>query len=398
MIGSRRAPAIRRIAAAILLVACAAPGADAQETPAPEPAFEVAPRGYVQIDWRGYPDWPIPTGTGRLNHEPVEVRRARVGIDGRWQRVSFEVTVDPQDDDGVMVKDAYAQMRFTRAVRMRVGQFKVPGSREYGRSARTIDFMERAPVADTLAAGRDIGGVAFGEIGRRVTYEAGVFAGDGNGRAARAGATGAGRVEFALIDDLEVGGSVTVGRVDAVETDDPNSLLGRGASGYRFFDQVYVHGLRFRAGADAEWDRGPWRLTGEFLRTEEQRLEQGLEFEDLPRVVGTGWSLAVTRTFGRRGGGARVRWREIDASARLDAVGFDDSGPDTASGSVRPRATDIRPRSVRTATLGVSWSPSRWTRVMTNASWEHYDETRTGPEPGRSRFLTLGARLQVHLP
>jgi hypothetical protein len=45
-----------------------------------------------------------------------------------------------------------------------------------------------------------------------------------------------------------------------------------------------------------------------------------------------------------------------------------------------------------------SWQPTPWTRMMTNASWEHYDETRSGPEPGRSGFLTLGTRLQVELP
>ena len=41
--------------------------------------------------------------------------------------------------------------------------------------------------------------------------------------------------------------------------------------------------------------------------------------------------------------------------------------------------TDIRPRSVRTATLACRGSPTRWTRVMTNAAWEHYGETRSGP-------------------
>ena len=383
--------------AAVLIVAPSAGVAFAQEGNAAEPAFEIAPRGYVQLDWRGYPDWPVPTGTGRLNREPFEVRRARVGVDGRWRRVSFELTVDPQDADGVLVKDAYAQMRFTRAVRLRLGQFKLPGSREYGQSARTIDFLDRAAVADTVAAGRDIGGMLTGEIGDRLAYEGGIFAGDGNGRAGRAQATGAARLDFDAVPGLQIGASFSLGRTEAVDSEDPNSLVGRSPSGYRFFDQVYVHGLRVRSGVDAEWEPGRWRIAGEIMRADEQRLGQGLDFDDLPRAVAIGWSAAVTRTIGRAQG-RRVRWREFDVALRVDDVVFDDAGSRTDSDSVRPRATDIRRRSVVTTTLGVSWQPSVWTRVMTNASWEHYDETRAGPEPGRSRFLALGTRLQVSLP
>ena len=86
--------------------------------------FEIAPRGYIQLDWRGYPEWEVSPGTGRLAYDTLEVRRARVGVDGRVKQVSFELTLDPQDeDDGTVLKDAYAQMRFNRAVRLRVGQF-----------------------------------------------------------------------------------------------------------------------------------------------------------------------------------------------------------------------------------------------------------------------------------
>jgi hypothetical protein len=258
--------------------------------------------------------------------------------------------------------------------------------------------MERAALADSAAAGRDIGGMATGEIGDRLAYAAGLFLGDGNGRLSRAGTTGSGRVGFRIVNDVTVGGSFGLGRTEAVDTDDPNGLVGRASSGYRFFEQVYVHGRRARTGADARWARGPWRVDAELLRTDEQRLEQGLDFEDLPRVIGTGWSLAVTRELGRGGGRSRLGWRELDLGLRVDYLGFDDAGPQTGSDSVRARATDVRPRSVLTATAGVSWEPIPWTRVMTNASWERYDETRSGPRPGRAGFLVVGTRLQVALP
>ena len=385
------APATRSV---LLLLLTAASPALAQQ---PEPDFQIAPRGYVQFDWRGYPDWEVPTGTGRLNREPFETRRVRLGFDGRVKRVSFEVTVDPQDGDGVAVKDAYAQVRLSRALRLRVGQFKVPGPREYQSSARSIEFLERAALADSLAAGRDIGGMLTGEIGERLDYQAGVFAGDGNGRDERAGVTGAGRVVWHHVDDLEVGGSLGIGRTEADDTEAPNGLIGRSSSGYRFFDELYVDGWRVRGGVDGEWSPGPWRVRAEFLRADEQRRGQGLDFEDLPRAVGIGWSAAVTRQFNRREGSARRRWRELDVSLRVDRLGFDDSGGSGLE-SIRPRATNIRPRSVTSSTLGLSWRATAWTRVMTNATWESYSDARTGPRPPHDSVWAFATRLQIELP
>jgi hypothetical protein len=362
------------------------------------PEFELSPRGYIQFDWREYPDWTVPLGGDRLNRQHLEIRRARVGVDGRWKQVAFEVTVDPQDTDGVLVKDAYGQMRFSRALRLRVGQFKVPGGREYQTSARSIDFMERSALSESLAAGRDIGAMLTGEIGSRLEYQAGVFAGDGNGRGDRAGVTAAGRAEWQLAGDLDVGTSFSISRTEADDTQAPDGLIGRASSGYRFFDGLYVDGWRLRSGADAEWTPGPWRVRGEFLRTGESRHAQGLDFEDLPTAVGTGVSAEVTRQFLRRGGNNRDRWREFDISLRVDWLGFDDNGPETDRDSVRARATDIRPRSVLAGTAGVSWSPTNWTRVLTNVSREKYSDPRTGPEPGRASFWVFGTRLQLELP
>ena len=364
-----------------------------------EPSVEFSPRGYVQFDWREYPDWDVPLGTNRLNREQYEARRVRVGVDGRVKRVSFELTVDPQDADGVLVKDAYAQVRFTRAFRLRVGQFKVPGGREYQSSARSIEFLERAALSESLGAGRDIGGMLTGEIGSGFDYQAGVFAGDGNGRDERAGVTGAGRAVWHEWNDIEIGGSFGMSRTEAVDTEAPNGLLGRSSSGFRFFDELYVHGWRFRSGVDGEWSPGPWRIRGEFLRADEQRRGQGLDFEDLPRAVGTGWSAEVSRQFGRRAQNPRVfRWREVDVNLRVDRLGFDDSGPSSGLDSVRARATNIRPRRVTSSTIGASWRTTPWTRVMTNATWEKFSDSRSGPRPGRAGFWAFGTRLQIEFP
>ncbi len=177
--------------------------------------------------------------------------------------MSFEFTVDPMDDlDDTLIKDAYIQIRITRALRLRGGQFKLPGSREYGTSARSLDFLERSAFAQSIAPGRDIGGLVYGQLGRRFAYEAGLFAGDANGRNSRSGITSAGRLVWNGPRDVELAGSFTEGRTAAVDTESANGLEGRSQSGYRFFERLYVDGRRTRVGGDAQWTPGLWQLSG----------------------------------------------------------------------------------------------------------------------------------------
>jgi hypothetical protein len=364
------------------------------------PVFEVSPRGYVQFDWRGYPEWPIEPGGGRLKFDTFEIRRARIGIDGRWRRLSFEVAVDPEDvDDDTILKDAYGQFRFTRALRLRVGQFKLPGGREYQTSARTFDFIERSALSSSADAGRDVGGMLTGEIGRQFEYQVGVFAGDGQGRASRAGVTTAGRFTWAPVRDLEIGTSSSLGRTSAHESEPANGLEGETPSGYRFFDRLYVQGRRQRFEVDATFTPRAWTIAAEGLYASDQRLEQGLDFEDLPSVVARGWSLSVNRSFGRRRGDQRVRLREFDLGLRFDWLSFDDSADATGSDSVRLRATDVRERSAGTLTAGVSWQPVRWGRILGNASLERYGDARSAPEAGKTGpYVAFATRFQIELP
>ena len=394
----------RTVVAVFICTMCVRPAhaqsAQAESSPNTNGGFEISPRGYVQIDWRGYPDWNVATGSGRLEYETFGVRRARVGVDGQWRQMSFEFTVDPMDDfDDTLIKDAYVEIRFTRAVRLRGGQFKLPGSREYGTSARSLDFLERSAFAQSIAPGRDIGAMAFGELGRRFAYEAGLFAGDANGRNSRAGLTGAGRVVWNGPRDVELAGSFSEGRTAAVDTESANGLEGRSQSGYRFFERLYVDGRRTRVGGDAAWTPGRWRMTAEAMRVRDERAGQGLDLEDLPGAVGIGWSAAVTREFGRRPGPTRSRLREWTLGIRFDSLEFDDIGPETPDASVRPRASDVRARAEQTVTTGVSWNFSRWARVLGNASVERYAEARSAPDPGDpGPYWAFGMRLQIQMP
>ena len=124
-------------------------------------------QAYIQLDWRAYPESPVTPGTGRLAFNTFEFRRLRAGVNGQWRGVRFELTLDPQDVDGTLVKDAYAEFR-PGSYRIRVGQFKPPGSREYGTSARQTDFLERAALGRALSAQRDVGVALHGDLGRRI--------------------------------------------------------------------------------------------------------------------------------------------------------------------------------------------------------------------------------------
>ena len=228
-----------------------------------------------------------------------------------------------------------------------------------------------------------------GEIGRTLDYQAGLFAGDGRGRGSRAGRTSAGRVTWTIVRDLELAGTFSEGRTRAVDADPANGLAGRAPSGYRFFDRVYVKGQRIRVGADLEWSPRSWRFAAEAIRAKDERRGQGLDLEDLPGTIATGWSAAVVKQIGRRRGQARSRLREWDLGLRYDELAFDDAGPATSSDSVRPRATDVRPRAARTLTGSLSWAPARWSRVM-GERWLR--AIHRGPEPRLNQVVSATGR------
>lgn len=377
---------------AVVLVVAVTASAYGQQVPEdtarPSPSFELVPRAFIQLDWRGYPDWTVAPGTGRLDLDTFQVRRLRGGFDGQWHPVAFELTLDPQDIDGTLVKDAYAELR-AGEYRIRAGQFKPPGSREYTTAARNIDLLERAALARSLAVHRDIGVMLHGDLGVRFDYDVGVFAGDDNGSSGRSGLMGAGRLEWEPSGDLVLGIFGSEGRLRAVDEEPENGLTGRLPSGYRFFENVYVHGTRRRVGGDVEWSAGRWQFTVEALRVRDERKGQGVDVDDLTSVVGIGASVTARWRFAPR--------REI--VGRYEYLGFDDVGPTTALASVRPRAADLRARSGQAVTFGGSWRATPWARLMANTGIEWFSEPRSAPEPGRpGAYWTLGTRLQIELP
>lgn len=382
-----------RVWLATLAVISVTSAAVAQPQPAAEPraasAFTWSPTGHVQFDLRSFAHWDLEAGLPRVQRRELELRRARVGFDASWRQLRTEFSVDPFDEDGSWLKDARLELRPRRVLRLHAGHFKLPGGREYATSTRRLGFLERSSLSESLAAGRDLGGQIEWRPTGRVQVDLGAFAGDGTGREDRAGGTLAGRVALEPARDTDLGAYFSLGRTRAgLDTDAPNGINGRTAASFRFFDRLYVEGRRLRIGADVQWSPRRWRVNGEVLRFTDERRRQAADFSDLPTLVAHAAAMSL-------------KWesRRLSVGGRYEWTAFDDTGPDDEFDSVRPRASNVRARSVMAATLTGGWQFASWLTVLGELSSERFGEPRSAPVVGRQGpYLTAALRMQVALP
>jgi phosphate-selective porin len=378
--------------------------------------FEIALKGYAQGDFRSFSGWGAKEEASEesLHYPEAELRRARAGVEGRWGRLSFELTLDATEDaeKEKYLKDGYLDFKFSKGLRIRGGHFKLPVSREFLTSYEKTDFIERAILANSLGPNRDFGVMLHGDLGKRLAYQVGVFAGDGRVEDFRAGTTGAARIVVTAARGLEVGGSTSYGTVEAdprtAADPQPKGFQGRGPSGYKFFGAKFVDGTRIRAGFDAAFHRGPFGLKAEILHARDQRTGQGSTGDDLPDVFGTGWAMSGTWLVTGEKKTSNVRPRKgvmgggpgaVEIGVRFESIDFDDAGPDQGFAGSGNRARNIVPAGDRVLTGGVSWWPSEWFRVMGNVLVERFEDPLLAPEPGKQgNYVTLVGRLQFNIP
>lgn len=381
--------------------------------------IEIALEGYGQLDYLSFLNWESKDPSQPLESPDWSPARLRLGIEGHVRRLSFQFQGDFadlanfQDDQDVQrLRDAWLDVRFARSFSLRAGHQKVPVGLEWLTSARHLDFIQRSLPAHVLAPDRDWGVLLHGEIGKRLEYQAGVFAGDEYRSFRRTGTTGAGRLVLRVAKGFELGGSYAQGDV-AAQPEDPGGDLrakgmqGEAVSGFEFFHRKFVDGRRRWVGADLAFLRGPVGLKGEVLEQREERHGQGASFEDLPAVRGRGFALSATclltgekkkRTikperplFG--GPGA------VELGVRYDEVRFDDVGPDNGFAGVGNRSRNLRPGGDRSLTAGIAWWPRAWMRLQGNVVFERFHDPLLAPEPGRrGDYATLLARLQLEIP
>jgi phosphate-selective porin OprO and OprP len=134
--------------------------------------FQLRLRGYVQLDGRFFRD-----DDERPATDTFLLRRARPIFEGTVLKI-FDFRIMPDFGGGqTVLQDAYLDIRFTPAVRLRAGKLKAPVGLERLQSGTDLLFVERA-FPTNLVPNRDLGVQLFGDLaGGGVTYAVGVFNG-----------------------------------------------------------------------------------------------------------------------------------------------------------------------------------------------------------------------------
>lgn len=347
-------------------------------------------------------------------HPDTELEQSRVGVDGRlFDIIGFQIEREIGDDEQPW-RDVFVELRKWRAMRARVGRFKVPFGQERLTSISDLDFVHRSIPTEALTPGRDTGVELNGRVlGRALSYQAGVFQHDGDvsrrGTDAPGGRTAAGRVvatPFAwassrALQRVEAGISMTIGDVP----EGLNGLRARTSNDYEALAPSYVFGTRVRFGADAAFAQGPLSIKGEFLEARDERTRQGLGDEDLADVVARGWHVSATSfVVGRlKSNGTAPRTPlgaggigAIQVAARIESLAFGSRAPGVDPVPT-PRAPNIRPNDIHAVTLGVNWFPVRFIKLQGNIIREHVQDPERRPDPARPWGTTGLFRVQFAL-
>jgi phosphate-selective porin OprO and OprP len=336
----------------------------------------------------------------------------RIEVRGRvTRRVDFEVSREFGDD--AAWKDAFLNIRVTRALEIEAGRFKIPFGRETLVGRANLDFIHRSLGASQLAPSRDAGVMVHGRLlGRRLRYQAGVFERDGDN--ARTSQALGGRRTMALRfvaaplpgrsgeNDarLQIGIAMTRSRVD-----DRLGLRGRTLmEDGIFFDRVYVNGSRRRTGLEAHWVAGSASVAAEFMQVSDERNDMGFRGEDLPAVHASAWYLAGTWAItGERKDGRLEPRRSITAGgvgslelvARLEELRF--AGIDHPGSAFNfPGTATSGGNADRLVTVGVNWYLTPNVRLQHNYAIERVATPGRSPAPTRDgRIRSAIFRLQL---
>ena len=371
----------------------------------------------LQLDWR--------TFDPEIDEDVFDFRNLRFGLKGELTKhVDYEIEREVSEDgEFTDWKDVYITWRTFDGLSVRGGRFKVPFGLEQNTGPTETDFAYRSLASSTIAPARDKGVMVFGRpFDRALTYEIGVFNGDGdNGKLTEpqfvpegepepeVGPSLAGRVTVTPLSFLKGVGKLDRLRIGVAYTNAElpeglNSLRGESLYGTEeFFEPVYVKGRRQRTGVELEWTPGSTGIKAEWMQAREDRREQSNRDRDISDVVSTGWYVSGTwivtgedkdsninpRTPLFRGGAGA-----IELAVRYDTLGFASANQEGTPYS-NPRADPLLGNTDSVWTFGVNWSPIRWVKVVANAAHEEFEDPRRSPEPGTSSYWSGLIRLQV---
>jgi phosphate-selective porin OprO/OprP len=336
----------------------------------------------------------------------------RLQIEGTlFKRVEFELSRE-FGDATEPERDAFVNVRFDRAFELRAGQFKMPFGHDALKSGNNLDFVYRSLIGRTIAPGRDLGVMAHGRLKRRLTYQAGVFQGDGdNGRTSqtRGGRNAvAGRLLLApfatsttpALAALQIGGAVV-----SSELADSLGLRGRTVFGEGvFFDRVFVNGRRLRRGLEASWAHGPASLSGEYMKVSDDRRAMGPAGEELPGIAASGWYVAGTWVLTGERKDGRVNpenslfgdgYGALELVARLERLSFASAATPAVPNS--PLVMIPAPNADRVTTVGLAWYLNRYLKINASAVFESISDPERSPVAHDGRIPTAVVQFQAVL-
>jgi phosphate-selective porin len=421
-----------------------APAADAQTIvpgllQIPRPATDVQPA--LRFVWRDHPSLragrnfrldfvvKVQEDSRHPGDDPADfptwnLHRARFGLEGELYRhitfqVEFEATTETSGNPSKSPwRDVYVDADYINAAQIRVGKMKIPFGLDQLNGDAELDFVFRSLGGSYLSPGRDIGGMLHGRFFKRgLNYWAGVYQQDGeNSRSSKivgGDFTVAGRLTVrpfrklgAALAQTEIGTSLATTEVSDASTM-PNGLRGRTViSQYTFFEPVFVKGRRNRFGIDAEWFKGPFGASAEYIAINDQRQDQGLVSGDLSDAQYRSWyaeaSWVVTgeqkehtvlpRKKGLGGGG----FGAIEIAARHEQLKFG-SPVGTDPPFRNSRAETIFPNADTVTTYGVNWYVNRFGKIQFNAVRERIDDIERSPTLDGAPFWSAVVRFQFQL-
>ena len=300
-------------------------------------------------------------------------------------------------------RDVYLDYRQFKPVQVRAGIFKLPFGLDENTSPTNLDFIYRSRISSRLAPGRDRGVAVHGRVLKNlVSYDAGVFANDGDNARPSTSARVFGTHTFAVrvlthpfrgsksaLAGLQVGGAFTTSDVPLGFP----AVRARTVFGASFYDSdVWVRGRRQRTGVEARWHPGRMSIQSEYIRLTDERRGQSVEDGDLSPLMAHGWYVSGTYSVTRK----RNRYGRIEAAARYETLSF---GSKNGVGELATsaRADAVLGNSDRVSTLGANWHVNRWVKVQANLIREDIGRPSMGPLPGRSTFWSRAFRLQLTL-
>jgi hypothetical protein len=351
--------------------------------------FRFYPHVLVEADFNGsagpdvHPDaarGALPAGVASELRPHLVLRRARLGFDAelfrRWS-VTAQIELGGQvvantgaitaatatapavqsAPTGPAPADVFIAYSFCRCLNLQVGQFLVPFSMDNRTTDEGYPLLERAVPLRGFAvpSPRDVGLMAWGELGPRlVSYELGVFGGDGQNRPFVGGRVdGIGRVfvrpfagqlegDLGRYTQLGLSGRYGVRDARAVGYDAPAITTGQG---FVLWSPLYTDSLGRVLHVIPS---GPQGFVGGELRMRLGRFAlqgEGYYVDDDTREAVDGAQLTSTERLGRMSG---VGWY-----AQVSAWPFGDAFLAPEPGISRPRHLDLSGPAPRTSPQGL---------------------------------------------